>query len=54
MMPSQDTLACGRKVTVNLAEIDLQRIDVDAATMCIQCNAAIKRGAPTEDSEPAA
>ena len=54
MMPSQDTLACGRKVTVNLAEIELQRIDVDAATMCIQCNAAIKRGAPAEDSEPAA
>ena len=43
MLPGHDTLACGRKITVNLAETDLNQIDVDAATMCMQCNAVIKR-----------
>lgn len=46
MMPRHDTLACGRKITVNLTEIELDRIDIDAATMCMQCNAVIKRDAP--------
>ena len=44
MMPGTDLLACGRRVTVNLNETSLDQIDVDAASMCIQCNAAIKRG----------
>ena len=51
MAPGHDSLACGRKVTVNLQETSLDKIDVDAATMCIQCNMAIKRGAPSNANE---
>ena len=45
MMPDHDTLACGRKITINLAGIKLDQIDIDAATMCIQCNTVIRRDA---------
>jgi hypothetical protein len=51
MMPGHDTLACGRKITVNLAEIELDQIDIDAASMCIQCNTVIKRDAHAEASD---
>lgn len=51
MLPDHETLACGRRVTINLSETNLDNIDLDAATMCMQCNAVIKRDARADLSE---
>ena len=51
MLPDHETLACGRRVTINLSETKLDNIDLDAATMCMQCNAVIKRDARADLQE---